>query len=101
MAQTCRSGRSFAHPSTAAVTHRYRVGDLVALTRRAGHFMKSESVFTVIAQLPLLGRDFQYRIKCIAEPYERVASEDQLGPMALPCDATSDGLFKQPDKQTI
>ena len=99
MAQTHRFGRRN-HPAVdASVSHLYRVGDLVALDLRAGHVGKSESAFKVSALLPPLGRDFQYRIKGVGEPYERVVLEYQLAPMASPQGA--DGFFKQPDKQTI
>lgn len=101
MAQTHRFGRRN-HPAVdASVSHIYQVGDLVALDLRAGHFVKSECAFKVIALLPPLGRDFQYRIKGVGEPYERVVLEYQLAPMASPQGATADGFFKQPDKQTV
>lgn len=84
----------------AAVSHLYQVGEKVVLDPRAGYFMKSDAAFTVTAQLPPLGHDFQYRIKGIGEPYERVALEHHLTP-ASSYGATADGFFKQPDKQTI
>jgi hypothetical protein len=60
------------------VGHIYRVGEKVILDSRAGYSLKSDGAFTVVAQLPPLGVDLQYRIKSSSEPYERVALEHQL-----------------------
>lgn len=56
--------------------------------------MKSDAVFTVIALLPPLGDDFQYKMKGIDEPYERVALEHHLTWAAQSCGATADSFFK-------
>lgn len=85
---------------TATVRHLYRVGELVVLDSRAGHFLKSDLAFKVIAHLPPLGTVFQYRIKSVSEPYERVVLEHQLTP-ASPRDAAAKGFFKERDMQTI
>jgi hypothetical protein len=55
--------------TTAAVGHLYQVGDLVALDSRAGYFLKSDAAFTVVAQLPALGSNFQYRIKSMSQQW--------------------------------
>ena len=86
--------------TTVTIGHLYQVGDLVALDSRAGYFLKSDAAFTVVAQLPALGSDFQYRIKSIGEPYERMVLEQQLT-RASPRDAAVRGFFKDRDVQTI
>jgi hypothetical protein len=60
------------------VSHLYQVGETVILDSRAGYFLKPDTAFTVVAQLPPLGTDLQYRIKSIGERHERVALEHQL-----------------------
>ncbi|MFZ0558718.1 MAG: hypothetical protein WAM55_05460 [Methylovirgula sp.] len=70
----------------ATVSHLYRIGEMVTLDWRAGYFPKSDGVFTVVAQMPPLGSELQYRIKSQSEPYARVAMEHQLA-RALPFDA--------------
>ncbi len=86
--------------SAATVSHLYRVGERVVLDSRAGYFLKSDAAFRVVAQLPPLGGDFQYRIKSIGEPFERVALEHQLS-RASPRDVAGSGFFKERDMQTI
>jgi hypothetical protein len=63
------------------------------------YFLESDAAFTVVAQLPALGSDFQYRIKSIGEPYERMVLEHQLT-RASPRDAAVRGFFKDRDVQT-
>jgi hypothetical protein len=62
--------------TTATIGHLYQVGDLVALDSRGGY----KSDFTVVAQVPALGSNFQYRIKSLGEPCERMVLEHQLIP---------------------
>ncbi len=62
----------------ASVSHRYQTGETVTLNSRAGYSLKSDQTFVVVAQLPPLGSDLQYRIKSIDEPYARVALEHHL-----------------------
>jgi hypothetical protein len=83
--------------TTAIIGHRYSVGERVVLDLRAGYFMKGDSAFIVVAQLPPLGNDFQYRIKSIGESHERVALEHHLTP-ASTGDATADSFFKESKK---
>jgi hypothetical protein len=85
---------------TATISHLYGVGELVVLDSRVGHFLKSDVAFKVIAQMPPLGIEFQYRIKSVAEPFERVASEHQLT-LASPRDAAAKGFFKERDARTL
>jgi hypothetical protein len=61
-----------------SVSHIYQVGEMVILDSRANYFLKPNAAFSVVAQLPPLGSDLQYRIKSIGEPYERVVLEHQL-----------------------
>ncbi len=86
--------------TAATVGHLYRVGELVVLDSRAGYFLKSDTTFTVIAQLPPLGTDFQYRIKSLGEPFERVVLEHQLT-RAAQRDVAGAGFFKERESQTI
>jgi hypothetical protein len=62
----------------APVSHLYRTGEIVTLDSRAGYSLKSDLTFMVVAQLPPLGSDLQYRIKSIDEPHARVALEHHL-----------------------
>ncbi|MGB8278711.1 MAG: hypothetical protein WCF20_12370 [Methylovirgula sp.] len=86
--------------TTATINHLYQVGELVVLDSRAGYFLKSDAAFTVVAQLPALGNDFQYRIKSVGEPCQRMVLEHQLT-RASPRDAAAGGFFKERDRQTI
>ncbi len=64
--------------TTATVRHLYRVGELVALDSSGGFVSPSCASFTVVAQLPALGNDLQYRIKSAGEACERMALERHL-----------------------
>jgi hypothetical protein len=81
------------------VGHLYRVGEVVVLDSRAGFFSKSDAAFTVIAQMPPLGSDFQYRIKSIEEPYARVVLEHHLT-RAVSRKVAADSFFKERDTHT-
>jgi hypothetical protein len=61
-----------------SASHLYHVGETVILDSRAGYFLKPDTAFTIIAQLPPLGSDLQYRIKSMGERHERVVLEHQL-----------------------
>jgi hypothetical protein len=58
--------------------HKYLVGQTVQYT--AGAFGRSgaSGSFRIVKLLPSEGDDYQYRIKSVGEPYERVAKESQL-----------------------
>ncbi len=60
--------------------HLYKRGETVLLDAHLRYFLGANGVFTVVAQLPPLGNDLQYRIKSLKEPYERVVLEHQLSP---------------------
>ncbi|HEY5226173.1 MAG TPA: hypothetical protein VIJ06_05215 [Methylovirgula sp.] len=83
--------------TTTTIGHRYSVGERVVLDLRAGYFMKTDSAFIVVAQLPPLGNDFQYRIKSIGESHERVALEHHLTAASMG-GATADSFFKEGEK---
>lgn len=50
----------------------------MALTPHSGTYLKAGAAYVVSAQLPPSGDTLQYRVKCGAEPYERVVAEHQL-----------------------
>ena len=57
--------------------HKFKVGQSVNYA--SGPFGAGASnVYKVTQLLPAEGDDFQYRIKSVAEPHERVAKESQL-----------------------
>ena len=56
----------------------YEIGETVTLDIHAGYFRSGSDTFSVLAQLPPLGDDLQYRIKSVDEPYQRVVAEHQL-----------------------
>jgi hypothetical protein len=85
--------------SETTIDHLYRIGELVTLDSRAGYSVKAATNFTVIARLPPVGTDFQYRIKSVSEPYERVVLEHQLAP-ASQSDRGAKSFFKEPERQT-
>jgi hypothetical protein len=70
--------------------HLYRPGETVLLDASLRYFLKSDATFTIVAQLPPLGNDLQYRIKSNKEPYERVALEHQLAPERVEADVIAE-----------
>ena len=58
--------------------HRFKVGQSVNYT--SGPFGRGgpSGVYTVTQLLPPYGDDYQYRIKSVDEPHERVVKESQL-----------------------
>ena len=55
--------------------HKYKIGQRLFLVRAVN---TPEGSYVVIKRLPKRGREFEYQIKNITEPYERVACESQL-----------------------
>jgi len=57
--------------------HKFKIGQMVNYASRyfAGG---ANNIYKVTQLLPAEGDDFQYRIKSVAEPHERVAKESQL-----------------------
>jgi hypothetical protein len=60
-------------------THKYKVGQSVEFTpgRRSAK-STSSFIYKVVRLFPVQGEDPLYRIKSVAEPFERVASEREL-----------------------
>jgi hypothetical protein len=56
----------------------FQPGETVVLNTGLRHFLKVDAAFIVLAQLPPLGTELQYRIKSVKEPYERVVLEHQI-----------------------
>jgi hypothetical protein len=54
--------------------HKYKIGQLVDYLGRG----RASGVYQVTQLLPPEGEVFQYRIKNVNEPYERVAKEHDL-----------------------
>jgi hypothetical protein len=63
--------------------HIYEIGEKVMLDARGGYVRNLSDTFSVLAQLPPVGDDLQYRIKSVNEPHERVVAEHQLKPVLL------------------
>ncbi len=58
-------------------THKFKIGQTVFLGRSLGLNIPGGS-YTVVKRLPLRDGDFEYRIRGINEPFERVVRESQL-----------------------
>lgn len=80
MKQTRSFGVAFNASPTTQIrhTHLYEIGETVTLDPRGGYLRDPGEPFSVLAQLPPAGDEFQYRIKSASEPYQRVAAEHQL-----------------------
>jgi hypothetical protein len=78
--------------------HLYNVGEAVTLTPHSGHYLKTSGAYVVSAQMPPLGDVLQYRIKCAAEPYERVVAEHQLNRADAELVAATDAAAVAPAK---
>ena len=57
------------------VEHRFRIGQRVAL---AASSLSRGGSYVVVRQLPERNGEFEYRIKSMSEPHERVARESEL-----------------------
>jgi hypothetical protein len=58
-------------------THKFRVGQLVQLKPDVRRNIPGGS-YEITKQLPASGGEFEYRIKSMNEPHERVARESEL-----------------------
>jgi hypothetical protein len=58
-------------------THRFHIGQLVQLASAISRNVPGGS-YEIIKKLPESGGEFEYRIKSINEPHERVARESEL-----------------------
>jgi hypothetical protein len=62
------------------MAHRFRVGETVQFRTKPFYVSASLGVFEVTKLLPERDGEFEYRIKNVAEPHERVARESELSP---------------------
>jgi hypothetical protein len=58
--------------------HKFKVGQLVDYTPPSQGLRASSREYKVLRLLPSEGPDLQYRIKSVAENFERVAKEHEL-----------------------
>jgi hypothetical protein len=58
--------------------HKFRAGERVRLAASAPKWGAAEGGYVVTKRLPERGGEFEYRIKSISEPHERVARESEL-----------------------
>jgi hypothetical protein len=58
-------------------THKFHVGEIVHLSPAVSRNVPGGS-YQVVKQLPASGGEFEYRIKSMNEPHERVARESEL-----------------------
>jgi len=68
----------------AVSNHKFKIGQTVNYTSGPFGAGRASSVYKITRLLPPEGDDFQYKIKCAAEPHERVAKESQLGRADMP-----------------
>jgi hypothetical protein len=58
--------------------HRFRLGQMVRLSRRSSYQSMAEGTYQVVRQLPYGDGEYQYRIKSAREQHERVVKESEL-----------------------
>jgi hypothetical protein len=58
-------------------SHKFKIGEIVAIKPALSRHMPG-GVYEVTKQLPHNGHEFEYRIKSVNEPHERVARESEL-----------------------
>ena len=58
--------------------HRFRAGQRVTLAASLANRRAANAAYVVTRQLPERGGEFEYRIKSVSEPHERVARESEL-----------------------
>jgi len=59
-------------------SHKFKIGQSVSYTSGVFGAGSASSIYKITQLLPPEGDDFQYRIKSVTEPHERVAKESQL-----------------------
>jgi hypothetical protein len=62
--------------------HKFRVGEIVEFKPGRMGFPAASRECTIVRLLPIEGGNFQYRIKCVTEAFERVVPEAQLAERA-------------------
>jgi hypothetical protein len=73
-----RSGSTLADSERLMTAHKFRIGQAVQFRTKPFYVSAALGVFEVIRQLPERDGEFEYRIKNVAEPHERVARESDL-----------------------
>ena len=58
--------------------HKYAVGDRVVPVQDASNRSVRPGVYTIVRQLPIAGRGYQYRAKSALDTHERVFDENLL-----------------------
>jgi hypothetical protein len=58
--------------------HKFHIGQSVQFSTKPFYVSAALGAFEVIKQLPERDGEFEYRIKNVAEPHERVARESEL-----------------------
>ncbi len=58
--------------------HRFSVGQKVRMKSTVGLSLRDETIFRILATLPVRDGSPQYRIRSEGETYERVTTEDNL-----------------------
>jgi hypothetical protein len=58
--------------------HKFQIGQSVQFSTKPFYVSAALGVFEVTKQLPERDGEFEYRIKNVAEPHERVARESEL-----------------------
>jgi hypothetical protein len=73
-----RRGNALADSERLMDAHKFRVGQTVQFRTKPFYVSAALGAFEVIRQLPERDGEFEYRIKNVAEPHERVARESEL-----------------------
>ena len=58
--------------------HKFSIGQTVRFSHGGYLSVAGRDDFKVTRLLPVEGSECEYRIKCVSEPFERVARESQL-----------------------
>jgi hypothetical protein len=58
--------------------HKFRAGQSVTLSANFANRNAGGAGYVVTRQLPERGGEFEYRVKSVSEPHERVARESEL-----------------------
>jgi hypothetical protein len=58
--------------------HRFSIGQKVRMKSTVGLSLRGETIFRILATLPIRDGSPQYRIRTEGETYERVTTEDNL-----------------------
>jgi hypothetical protein len=58
-------------------SHKFKIGEIVTIRPSLSRNVPG-GVYGVTKQLPHNGHEFEYRIKSVSEPHERVARESEL-----------------------